>query len=201
MEKKFIRFVLAKEDADLICWKNSLPPRSFNEIINKILVSESGGQIARIPCTFSSSEVAEGIDASFYVGDENVIALLGSIKRGQRTDTIKGIIRKHIKHNLEHPPEVVSVDLLYDILVDFGRKMAAKEAVYAGAENKYRKLQSTYDSGMRELFREILFCYKSGDEKVGDQQMRKLDIDRIVTHSFGWTFGMHWVSIKDEDVQ
>ena len=200
MEKKFIRFVLAKEDADLICWKNSLLPRSFNEIISKILVSESGGQIARIPCTFSSSEVAEGIDASFYVGDENVIALLGSIKRGQRTDTIKGIIRKHIKHNLEHPPEVVSVDLLYDILVDFRRKMAAKEAVYAGAENKYRKLQSTYDSGMRELFREILFCYKSGDEKVGDQQMRKLDIDRIVTHSFGWTFGFQWVSIKDKEV-
>ena len=200
MEKKFIRFVLAKEDADLICWKNSLPPRSFNEIISKILVSESEGQIARIPCTFSSSEVAEGIDASFYVGDENVIALLGSIKRGQCTDTIKGIIRKHIKHNLEHPPEVVSVDLLYDILVDFRRKMAAKEAVYAGAENKYRKLQSTYDSGMRELFREILFCYMSGDEKVGDQHMRKLDVDRIVTHSFGWTFGMHWVSIKDEAV-
>jgi len=200
LEKKFIRLVLAKEDADLIGWKNSLPPRNFNEIINKILVSESIGQIARIPCKFSSAEVAEGIDASFYVGDENVLALLGSIKRGQRTDAIKGIIRKHIQHNLDHPAEVVSVDLLYDILVDFRTKMAAKEAVYAGAENKYRKLQSTYDSGMRELFREILFCYKSGDEKVGDQHMRKLDVDRIVTHSFGWTFGMHWISIKDEDV-
>ena len=200
MKKKFIRLVLAKEDADLIGWKNSLPPRSFNEIINKILVSESGGQIARIPCKFSSSEVAEGIDASFYVGDENVLALLSGINKGDRTDVIKEIIRKHIQHNLEHPPEVVSVDLLYDILVDFRRKMAAKEAVYAGAENKYRKLQSTYDFGMRELFREILFCYMSGDEKVGDQHMRKLDVDRIVTHSFGWTFGMHWVSIKDEDV-
>ena len=200
MKKKFIRLVLAKEDTDLIAWKNSLPPRSFTETINKILVSESIGQIARIPCKFSSAEVAEGIDASFYVRDENVLALLGSIKRGQRTDAIKGIIRKHIQHNLEHPPEIVSVDLLYDILVDFRTKMMAKEAVYAGAENKYRKLQSTYDSGMRELFREILFCYKSGDEKVGDQQMRKLDVDRIVTHSFGWTFGIQWVSIKDKDV-
>ena len=116
MEKKFIRFVLTKEDTDLIGWKNSLSTRSFNETINKILVSESIGQIARIPCKFSSPEVAEEVDASFYVGDENVLALLGSIKRGGRTDAIKGIIRKHIQYNCENPPEVVSMDLLYEIL-------------------------------------------------------------------------------------
>ena len=82
MEKKFIRFKLAEDDADLIGWKKSLPPRTFNEMINKILVSESGGQIARSPCEFSSPEVAEEVDASFYVGDENVLALLGGIKKG-----------------------------------------------------------------------------------------------------------------------
>ena len=112
MEKKFIRFKLAKEDIDLIGWKNSLPPRSFNETVNKILVSESGGQIARIPYEFSSLEVAEETDASFYVDDEDVLALLGSIKRGGRTDAIKDIIRKHIQYNCENPPEVVSMDLL-----------------------------------------------------------------------------------------
>ena len=124
MKKKFIRFKLAKEDTDLIGWKNSLPTRSFNETINKILVSESGGQIARIPYEFSSPEVAEETDASFYVDDENVLALLGSIERGKRTDAIKGIIRKHLQYKCEHPPEVVSVDLLYNILVGFRTKMA-----------------------------------------------------------------------------
>ena len=117
MEKKFIRFVLTKADTDLIGWKNSLPTRSFNETINKILVSESIGQIARIPYEFSSPEVAEETDASFYVDDENVLALLGSIERGKRTDVIKGIIRKHIQYNCENPPEVVSVDLLCEKLV------------------------------------------------------------------------------------
>ena len=78
--------------------------------------------------------------------------------------------------------------------------MTEKEAGYAGVADKYRKLRDTYDFGTRELFNAILDCYQSGDEKVGDQHMRKLDVDRIVTHSFGWTFGMHWVSIKDEDV-
>ena len=56
MEKKFIRFKLAEEDTDLIGWKNSLPPRNFNETVNKILVSESIGQIARIPYEFSSPD-------------------------------------------------------------------------------------------------------------------------------------------------
>ena len=198
MEKKFIRFKLAKEDTDLISWKNSLPTRSFNETINKILVSESIGQIARIPCEFSSSEVAEEVDASFYVDDENVLALLGSIKRGGRTDAIKGIIRKHIQYNRENPPEVVSVDLLYEILVDFGTKMETRAVSCAGVENKYRKLCDTYDFGTRMLFDDILACYESEDEKLGDQLLRQLDVDQIVARAFEENFGPQRVS--DEDV-
>ena len=200
MKKKFIRLVLGEDDTDLIGWKNSLPPRSFTETVNKILVSESIGQIARIHCEFSSLEVAEEVDASFYVGDENVLALLNGIKKGDRTDVIKEIIRKHIKHNREHPPELVSVDLLHSIVVDFKTKMAAKEADYPGVENKYRKLRDTYDFGTRELFNAILACYKSGDEKVGDQQMKSLDVDQIVNQAFKRNFGVHFKSIEDEDV-
>ena len=200
MKKKFIRLVLAKEDADLIGWKNSLPPRSFTETVNKILVSESIGQIAHIPYEFSSSEVAEEERAGFYVGDENVLALLNGIHKGNRTDVIKEIIRKHIANNRENPPELVSVDLLHSIVVDFRTKMAAKEADYAGVENKYRKLRDTYDFGTRELFNAILACYKSGDEKVGDQQMKTLDVDQIVNQAFKRNFGVHFKSIEDEDV-
>lgn len=198
MEKKFIRFVLIKEDTDLIGWKNSLPPRSFNETINKILVSESGGQIARIPYEFSSPEVAEETDASFYVDDENVLALLGSIKRGQRTDAIKGIIRKHIQYNRENPPEVVSVDLLYEKLVDFRTKMADREAACAGVENKYRKLCDTYDFGTRMIFDEILACYESEDEKLGDRLLRQLDVDQIVARAFEENFGSQCMSDEVE---
>lgn len=198
MKKKFIRLVLDKEDADLIGWKNSLPPRSFNETINKILVSESIGQIARIPCEFSSLEVAEEVDASFYVGDENVLALLGSIKRGQRTDAIKGIIRKHLQYNCEHPPEVVSVDLLYKILVDFRTKMEARTVTCAGVENKYRKLCDTYDFGTRMLFDDILACYESEDEKLGDRLLRQLDVDQIIEQAFKENFGPQCMSDEVE---
>ena len=200
MKKKFIRLVLSKEDTDLIAWKNSLPPRSVTETVSRILVSESDGQIAPILYEFSSSEVAEDVRAGFYIGDENVLALLNGIKKGDRTDVIKEIIRKHIKHNREHPPELVSVDLLHSIVVDFKTKMAAKEADYAGVENKYRKLRDTYDFGTRELFNAILACYKSGDEKVGDQKMKSLDVDQIVNQAFKRNFGVHFKSIEDEDV-
>ena len=198
MEKIFIRFKLAEEDADLIGWKKSLPPRTFNEMINKILVSESIGQIARIPCEFSSLEVAEEVDASFYVGDENVLALLGSIKRGQRTDAIKGIIRKHLQYNCEHPPEVVSVDLLYKILVDFRTKMEARTVICAGVENKYRKLCDTYDFGTRMLFDDILACYESEDEKLGDRLLRQLEVDQIIEQAFEENFGPQCMSDEVE---
>ena len=198
MEKKFIRFKLAKEDTDLISWKKSLPPRIFNETINKILVSESNGEIARIPYEFSSPEVAEETDASFYVDDENVLALLGGMKSGKRTDAIKGIIRKHIQYNCENPPEVISVDLLYEILVDFRTKMEARAVICAGVENKYRKLCDTYDFGTRMLFDDILACYESEDEKRGDRLLRQLDVDQIVAWAFEENFGSQRVSDEDE---
>lgn len=55
MESKFIRVSVTKEDGDLIGWKNALPRRSFSETMNRILVLESDGRIARIPCEFSSA--------------------------------------------------------------------------------------------------------------------------------------------------
>ena len=199
MKKKFIRLVLAKEDTDLIAWKNSLPPRSFTETVNKILVSESISQIARIPYEFSSLEVAEETDASFYVDDENVLALLGSIKRGGRTDAIKDIIRKHIRYNCENPPEIVSVDLLYNILVDFRTKMAEREADCAGVADKYRKLCDSYYDGMVSLFNAVLAAaYNSGDEKDCDRHLRQLDVDQIINQAFEENFGPQCMSDEVE---
>ena len=199
MEKKFIRFKLAEEDVDLIGWKKSLPPRAYNETINKILVSESNGEIARIPYEFSSPEVAEETDASFYVDDENVLALLGSIKRGGRTDAIKGIIRKHIQYNRENPSEVVSLDLLYNILVDFGTKMADREAACAGVADKYRKLCDSYYDGMVSLFNTVLAAaYNSGDEKDCDRSLWQMDVDQIINQAFEENFSPQRVSEEDE---
>ena len=78
--------------------------------------------------------------------------------------------------------------------------MAAREVDCVGVADKYRKLRDTYNFGMRELFNAILACYKSGDEKVGDQQMKSLDVDQIVNQAFKRNFGVHFKSIEDDDV-
>ena len=77
--------------------------------------------------------------------------------------------------------------------------MAAKEAYYVGVADKHRKLRDTYDFGTRELFDAILACYQSGDEKVGDQQMKSLDVAQIVNQAFKRNFGVHFKSIEDDD--
>lgn len=198
MKKKFIRLVLAKEDTDLIAWKNSLPPRSFTETVNKILVSESGGRIAPVLYEFSSSEVAEEVRAGFYIGDENVLTLLNEINKGDRTDAIKEIIRKHIAHNREHPPAVVSVELLHNVLADFRTKMADREAGCTGAENKYRKLCDSYYDGMVTLFNTVLAAaYNSGDENDCDRGLRQLNVNQIVNQAFEGNFGPQRVSGED----
>ena len=127
-----------------------------------------------------------------------VLALLGSIERGKRTDAIKGIIRKHIQYNCENPPEIVSLDLLYGILVDFRTKMEARAVTCAGVENKYRKLCDTYDFGTRMIFDDILACYESEDEKLGDRLLRQLDVDQIIAWTFEENFGPQRVSDEDE---
>ncbi|MBQ2932334.1 MAG: hypothetical protein IJE62_05790 [Clostridia bacterium] len=198
MKKKFIRLVLSKEDTDLIAWKNSLPPRSFTETVSRILVSESDGQIAPILYEFSSSEVAEDVRAGFYIGDQNVLALLNGIKKGDRTDAIKKILRKHIAHNREHPPELVSVELLHNILVDFRTKMADREAACAGTENKYRKLCDSYYDGMVTLFNTVLAAaYNSGDENDCDRGLRRLNVNQIINQAFEGNFGPQSVSGED----
>ena len=127
MKNTFIRVELKKEDADLIGWKNSLSSRSFSETVNKILVIESRGKIARIPCRFSSANMTEGVKTGFYARDEKVLVLLDSIKKGERTDEIKRIIRRHIDVNRKNPPALVNLELLQRTLVSFKTKMEAKE--------------------------------------------------------------------------
>ena len=79
--------------------------------------------------------------------------------------------------------------------------MVAREADCVGVADKYRKLRDAYDLGTRELFNAILACYQSGDEKVGDQQMKSLDVDQIVNQAFNKNFGPQWIFEEDyEDV-
>lgn len=46
-------------DGDIIRWMKSLPPRTVNKTVNKIVVAESREQTARIPYKISYTKTAE----------------------------------------------------------------------------------------------------------------------------------------------
>ena len=69
-KEKVIHFVLSPEEGDLIGWLRFLPKRSFNKTANQILVSESRGEIALLPCTFSSAEVTKEVQCRIVLRDE-----------------------------------------------------------------------------------------------------------------------------------
>ena len=76
--------------------------------------------------------------------------------------------------------------------------MEVRTVICAGVENKYQKLCDTYDFGTRMIFDEILACYESEDEKLGDRLLRQLDVDQIVVRAFEENFGPQRVSDEDE---
>ena len=199
MERKFIRISVTKEDGDLIGWKNALQHRTLSETMNRILVLESDGRIARIPCEFSSAEIKEGDQFGFYVTDEKAFELLSSMEKGTRSSVIKNIIRKHIEENRKCPPGVIHLELLQSTVASFRTKMEAKEAEYQGQPDKYRKLCGGYDLGTKMLFDAILDCYKSGDEIFGDRKLRELDVDEIVTKAYAEYFGPQFIWDEDDD--
>ena len=199
MKSKFIRISVTKEDGDLIGWKNALPHRTFSETMNRILVLESYGRIARIPCEFSSAEIKEGDHFGFYVTDEKAFELLSSMEKGTRSSVIKNIIRKHIECNRKAPPGAIHLELLQSTVASFRTKMETKEAEYQGQPDKYRKLCGSYDLGTKMLFDAILDCYNSGDEILGDRKLRDLDVDEIVTKAYAEYFGPQFIWDEDDD--
>ena len=199
MDSKFIRISVTQKDGDLIGWKNALPHRSLSETMNSILVLESDGRIARIPCEFSSAEIKEGDSFGFYVTDEKAFELLSGMEKGTRSNTIKSIIRKHIECNLKAPPGVIHLELLQSTVASFRTKMETKEAEYQGQPDKYRKLCGSYDLGTKMLFDAILDCYKSVDEILGDRKLRELDVDEIVTKAYVEYFGPQFIWDEDDD--
>lgn len=105
-KEKVIHFVLSPEDGDLIGWLRSLPKRSFNKTVNRILVSESRGEIALLPCTFSSAEVAEEVQCRIVLRDEKAEKLVSAMSYGEVTGRLKEILRRHIKANQMKPKEI-----------------------------------------------------------------------------------------------
>lgn len=190
-KRKIIHFMLQKEDGDLIRWKAALPPRSFNRLVNEILIAESKHSIAEIPCAFSSAKEAETVNGRLVITDPAALNLIKKMKKGQVTEEIKQIIRKHIGKNAEiiRMPEKVRTDLVFAIFDGFKTKIEAKEKDYVGVPDKYRKLCESYELAMNALFQAIRACCNAEDSMHADSKLLHLDYEKIIDDAFDAVFG------------
>lgn len=172
-KEKVIHFVLSPEDGDLIGWLRSLPKRSFNKTVNRILVGESCGEVALLPCTFSSTEVAEEVQCRIVLRDEKAEKLVASIPYGEVTGRLKEILRRHIEANQTRPKEV-DVRQLFRLFQNFRTKMTELEEEAYGVPDRDRLLCVFYDQALQRLFSSVSSCYQTGDQISSDARLAKL---------------------------
>lgn len=172
-KEKVIHFVLSPEDGDLIGWLRSLPKRSFNKTVNRILVSESYGEIAPLPCAFSSAEVAEEVQCRIVLRDEKAEKLVSAMSYGEVTGRLKEILRRHIKANQMKPKEI-DVRQLFRLFQNFRTKMTELEEEAYGVPDRDRLLCDFYDEALQRLFSSVSSCYQTGDQISSDARLAKL---------------------------
>ena len=172
-KEKVIHFVLLPEDGDLIGWLRPLAKRSFNKTVNQILVSESRGKIALIPCSFSSAKVAKEVQCRIVLRDEKAEKFVSSIPYGEVTERLKEILRRHIKANQTKSKEV-DVQQLVRLFQNFRTKMTELEEEAYEAPDRDRLLCDFYDEALQRLFSSVSGCYQTGDQISGDARLAKL---------------------------
>lgn len=182
-KEKVIHFVLSPEDGDLIGWLRSLPKRSFNKTVNRILVSESYGEIAPLPCTFSSAEVAEEVQCRIVLRDEKAEKLVSSMPYGEVTGRLKEILRRHIQANQTRPKEI-DVRQLFRLFQNFRTKMMELEEEAYGVPDRDRLLCDFYDQALQRLFSSVSGCYQTGDQISGDARLAKLQDENFLEEIF-----------------
>lgn len=186
-KEKVIHFVLSLEDGDLIGWLRSLPKRSFNKTVNRILVSESYGEIAPLPCAFSSAEVAEEVQCRIVLRDEKAEKLVSAMPYGEVTGRLKDILRRHIQANQTRPKEI-DARQLFRLFQNFRTKMTELEEEAYGVPDRDRLLCDFFDQALQRLFSSVSGCYQTGDQISGDARLAKLQDENFPEKIFEQIF-------------
>lgn len=182
-KEKVIHFVLLPEDGDLIGWLRSLPKRSFNKTVNQILVSESRGEIALLPCAFSSAKVAKEVQCRIVLRDEKAEKFVSSMPYGEVSGRLKEILRRHIQVNQTRPKEI-DLRRLVRLFQNFRTKMWELEAKVYEGPNWDRLLCNFYDEALQRLFSSVSGCYQTGDQISGDARLAKLQDENFPEEIF-----------------
>lgn len=193
MEERILFIKLdPKTEADIICWMNSLSPRTVNKTVNEIVVAESRGLIARIPNEFSFTNQVEPLRCRLIFRSRAALNLLTKISKGEYKSTLVAIIRRHIEKSKGMPPTAYKIHKRYLSAVtnQFVNMINAKKQETKGVPNRYEKLSKFFELAFTNFSNVILECYKSVDRLHGNFNLYHLNCEDIINNAFVQVFGV-----------
>lgn len=179
-----------KTEADVICWMNSLPPRTINKTVNEIMVAETSGRIARVPYEFSYTNEVEPLRCRLIFRSKTALDFLAKIPKGEYKSTLVKTIRRHIQTNKELQPDLFTInrEYLYVIAKKFIKEVEKKKLDSKGVPDRTNKLIQFYTKAFNVFFHLSYFGYKSVDENMGDYKLYNLNYRAIVNKTFSEIF-------------
>lgn len=180
-----------KTEADVICWMNSLPPRTINKTVNEIVIAETSRQIARIPYEFSYTNEVEPLRCRLIFRSSSALDFLAKIPKGEYKSTLLKIIRHHIQTNKELKPDLFTInrEYLYIVAKNFIKEVEKKKLDSKGVPDRTNKLIQFYNKAFNVFLHLSYFGYKSVDENMGDYKLYNLNYRGIVNKTFSEIFG------------
>ena len=192
MEERILFIKLnPKTEADIICWMNSIPPRTVNKTVNEIVVAESRGLIARIPNEFSSTNQVEPLRCRLIFRSRAAINLLTKIPKGEYKSTLIAIIRRHIEKSKDMPPTPFKIHKRYlsEVTNQFVNMIKSKKQETKGVPNRYDKLSKFYELAFTNFSNAVFECYSSADSLHGNYNLYHLNCEDIINNAFVRVFG------------
>ena len=192
MEERILFIKLEpKTEADVICWMNSLPPRTINKTVNQIVIAESRGRAARIPNEFSYTNQVEPLRCRLIFRSKAALSFLTKISKGEYKATLVKIIRRHIKKSKALPPASFFIHrrYLYMAIDRFIAIIKDKKLQTKGVPNRYDKLIKFYELAFANFSTAVFDCYKSVDRNHGNYNLYHLDCEDIINKVFVQIFG------------
>ena len=192
MEERILFIKLdQKTEADVICWVNSLPPRTINKTVSQIIVAESRNKIARILNEFSYTNQVEPLRCRLIFRSKAALNFLTKIPKGEYKSTLVKIIRRHIEKSKALPPASFFIHRKYlSMTTDrFVAIIKDKKLLTKGVPNRYDKLNEFYELAFTNFSTAVFDCYKSVDRNHGNYNLYHLDCEDIINKVFVQVFG------------
>ena len=192
MEERILFIKLdPKTEADVICWLNSLPPRTINKTVNQIVVAESRNKIARIPNEFSYTNQVEPLRCRLIFKSKAALSFLTKIPKGKYKATLVKTIRRHIEKSkaLTLAPFLIHQRYLCIATERFVAIINDKKLETKGIPNRYDKLNEFYELAFANFSTAVFDCYKSVNRNHGNYNLYHLDCEDIINKAFVQVFG------------